>query len=605
MSASQMMSNPESSSHGRLVTALICLTLILLTIIVFAAVKDNGFINLDDNRYVYQNPHIQSGLNADSLKYAFSIDFSNWHPLTWLSLMLDYQLFHLDPAGYHVVNLIFHVINTLLLFLFLHRMTKALWPCAFVAAMFAVHPLHVESVAWVAERKDVLSGLFWILTMGAYSYYVEKPSLQTYAFVLLFFILGLMSKPMVVTLPFALLLLDYWPLRRIEILQWSRIRPLLMDKIPLFVLTIFACILTFTANQTSGAVESAGDLSLFVRLGNALISYVAYIGKMIYPAALAVLYPHPLSVALWQGLAAALLLAAVTAFVIWKMKEAPYLVTGWLWYLGTLVPVIGIVQAGIQSMADRYTYIPLIGVFIMAAWGAADLAKKWKLPKAALPVIAAGILLILAMITRTQVGYWQNNLTLYSHTLSITRNNFFIHNNRGNVYNSMGNYAKAIEDYDRSIEIKPDFALAYVNRGAAYSTQGNYQEAIEDLTQALKIKPDFGEAYINRGIIYTNMGKYQQAIEDLNRAIEHNPSYAIVYFSRGIAHIALEHAPQAIEDFSRAIDLEPSFAGAYYQRGLIYFNQKNIDAGCRDARKLCEMGNCELLQGAQNEGRCQ
>jgi len=604
MSTSRMMFSAKTAGRNRWTTVLICLALMILTVVPFASVKDNGFINLDDNRYIYENPHVQSGLNMDSIKYAFSFDVSNWHPLTWLSLMADHHFFGVNPAGYHVVNLIFHVINTILLFLVLWRMTRAVWPCAFVAAVFAIHPLHVESVAWVAERKDVLSGLFWILTMGAYSYYVEKPELRRYVFVLLFFILGLMSKPMLVTLPFVLLLLDYWPLRRFETRIWLTIRLAMIEKIPLFVLTILSCILTYMAQAQGGAVQTAKAASPFVQMGNVLISYIAYIGKMIWPASLAVLYPYPASVAGWQVLGSALLLIAITAFVLWRARKSPYLATGWLWYLGSLVPVIGIVQVGCQAMADRYTYIPLIGLFMMAAWGASELAKKLNLPGVILPVLSAGIILCLSVLTWMQVGYWQNNLTLYDHTLKVTENNWLIHNNRGNVHTGTGNFRQAIEDYTRSIEIKPDYAEAYINRGAAYNGLEHYNHAVADFSRAIQIKPDYAEAYINRGAAYNNLGKHRLAIEDLDKGIAIRPGYAEAYFSRGVAHNARHKYSQAIEDFSRTIDIKPSYAIAYIQRGLIYFNQGDVAAGCRDAQKVCALGNCELLDVVRGNGYC-
>jgi len=599
-----MMFTPRPAGLNRLMIVLIGLALALLTVIPFASVKDNGFINLDDNRYVYENPHVQSGLNADSIKYTFSFDVSNWHPLTWLSLMADYHWFGLDPAGYHAVNLLLHVFNTLLLFLVLLRMTKSVWPSAFVAAVFAVHPLHVESVAWIAERKDVLSGLFWILTMGAYAFYVEKPGYWRYFLALLFFSLGLMAKPMLVTLPFVLLLLDYWPLHRLETMKWPWLRLALLEKIPFLFLTIFSCILTYMAQTQGGAVQTTEAVSLPVRLANALISYIAYIGKTIWPVSLSVLYPHPGSAALWQIAGSALLIVAVTVFVIWKAKKVPYLATGWLWYVGTLVPVIGVVQVGVQAMADRYTYIPLIGLFMAVAWGAADLSKKWKIPKAIFPVIAALILVCLALATCKQVGYWKSNLTLYDHTLDVTKNNWLIYNNRGNVYNSQGDYRRAIEDYNRAIEIKPDYAEAFANRGAARNGLEHYNHAVADFSRAIQIRPGYAEAYINRGAAYNNLGKHRLATEDLDRGIAIKPGYAEAYFSRAVAHNARRQYSEAIEDFSRAIEIKPAYAVAYFQRGLIYFNQGEVEPGCRDAKKVCELGNCELLELTRSNGYC-
>ena len=530
---------------------------------------------------MYENASVQSGLNANSIGQAFSSELAGgksgfWHPVTWLSLMLDYQIFGLNPHGFHLINLLFHVISTILLFLIFHRMTKSLWPSAFVACLFAIHPLHVESVAWIAERKDVLSTFFWMLTMGAYSYYVEHPGFRRYFFVLLFFILGLMAKPMLITLPFVLLLLDYWPLRRFvekksadSEYKWSLIYPLIWEKIPLFILAILSSIVTYIAEQKVGAIHSEA-IPLGVRIGNAFISYITYIEKMIWPSNLAVFYPHPGLLLPWQVLGSVLLLIVITLAVVWMVKRCPYLATGWLWYIGTLVPVIGIVQIGGFARADRYTYIPLIGLFTMVAWGVPDLLKKWNYRKEILLASSALIILCLSIITWTQVGYWQNNITLYDHTLKVTDNNWFIYYNRGVGYTQLDNYRQAIEDFNRAIEIKPGFADAHNNRGSAYYVLGNYKQAIEDLNRAIEIKPGFAEAYYNRGIAYNGLGNYRQAIED----------------------------------YGRAIEINPGFVDAYNNRAAFYLNQGNKELGCHDAQKACKLGNCKLLEMAIGRGYC-
>jgi hypothetical protein len=583
MPAFQGMLSSKVNQHKNLMPVLICLALAVLTVITFWSLKDCGFINLDDDLYVYENAYVQSGLNWNSIGQAFSSELmetgGHWHPLTWLSLMLDHQIFGLNPQGYHLVNLLFHVLNTLLLFLVLRRMTKTLWPSAFVACLFAIHPLHVESVAWITERKDVLSTFFWMLTLGAYSYYVENRGLRRYFLVLLFFALGLMAKPMLITLPFVLLLLDYWPLQRFRGIQsnhkiqpevlksetsdkqkkkskkkqavketlevkktadpeykWSLIHPLLWEKVPLFVLAILSSILTYIAQQNRGLVMSFEEFPLGVRMGNAFISYIAYIGKMIWPSNLAVLYPHSGLLLPWQVLGSVFLLIAITLAVIWRAKRFPYLATGWLWYIGTLVPVIGIVQVASQAMADRFTYIPLIGLFIMVAWGVPDLLKKWKYRKEILVALSALSILCLSIITWTQVGYWQNSITLYDHSLKVTDNNMFIYYNRGFYYHNLGNYRQAIEDYNRAIEIKPGYAWAYLNRGNAYNLLGNYKKAIENFDRAIEIKPGFALAYNNRG-------------------------------------------------------------GAYLMLG-------NKDFGCPDVQKACSLGECQALEFAKGKGYC-
>jgi protein O-mannosyl-transferase len=608
--------NSEATRHKIFIPVLICLALVILTIITFWSLKDCGFINLDDNIYVYENAYVQSGLNWNSIEQAFSFELveksGNWHPLTWLSLMLDYKIFGLNPHGYHLINLLIHVMNTILLFLILRRMTRKLWPSAFVTALFAIHPLHVESVAWIAERKDVLSTFFWMLTMGAYSYYAEHQGFRRYCFVLLFFILGLMAKPMLVTLPLVLLLLDYWPLGRFgeikpdhkirkELFQsvnsdirkkksknkqalkqtlelkkpadpeykWSLIYPLIWEKVPLFILAILSSIVTYIAQQKGGFVQSIEAIPLSVRIGNALIAYSAYIGKMIWPRNLAVFYPHRGVPVTWQVLGSVFILITITLVVICRTKRSPYLATGWLWYIGTLVPVIGIIQVGAQAMADRYTYIPLIGLFIIVAWGAPELLKKWNHWKEILWTLSILSILCLSIIAWTQVGYWQNNITLYDHTLKVTGNNWLIYNNRGFAYDNLGNHKQAIEDYDRAIEIDPGYADAYYNRGLAYNSLHNYKQAIEDYDRAIDINPGDADAYYNRGLAYNGLGKYRQAIED----------------------------------YGRAINIKPDFANAYYNRGVVYLTHNNI-SGCSDARKLCELGDCELLKTTKGKGIC-
>jgi protein O-mannosyl-transferase len=516
---------------------IILLFLAAATLLAFWQVLRCDFINYDDPEYVTENSHIQNGITREGIQWAFTTGHAtNWHPLTWLSHMLDVQLFGLNPRWHHLTNLLFHISNTLLLFFVIHRMTKALWQSAFVAALFALHPLHVESVAWVAERKDVLSTFFWMLTMGTYLFYVERPGLQRYLAVLVFFALGLMAKPMLVTLPFVLLLLDYYPLRRLkqtqsaqEIraevndpasadkrkgkakkqhavkgaartvqiaekteqmarpkFQWAWIRPLLWEKIPLFVLTVLSSIVTYIAQQQGGAVKSIEAFPLSVRIANAFVSYTFYIDKMIWPSNLAVLYPHPGLWPLWEILGAVLLFIAATFMISWKAKKFPYLAVGWLWYVGTLVPVIGLVQVGSHARADRYTYIPLVGLFIIAAWGIPELLERWRYRKEVFVVSSALSLLGLFFVTWTQVGYWQDSITLFNHTLRVTNQNIIIHTNRGSAYDSLGNYTQAIADYDRAIEIDPKYATAYNNRGSTYGRLGKYEQAFKDLKTAAR-----------------------------------------------------------------------------------------------------------------------
>ena len=644
MTTSRGMLNSEATQHKNLIPVLICLALTILTVITFWSLKDCGFINFDDDIYVYKNAYVQSGLNANSIIQAFSSELAkvsgHWHPLTWLSLMLDYQIFGLNPNGYHLINLLFHVMNTILLFLIFRRMTKSLWPSAFVAALFAIHPLHVESVAWIAERKDVLSTFFWMLTMGAYSYYVENRGLRRYSLVLLFFALGLMAKPMLITLPFVLLLLDYWPLQRfgeitgmnpkasfgnrfrskLRCIKPSAARDCSTDPIPLrfafgigvstikpdhkIQKEILSSIITYIAAQSSGYVHSLEVTPTSVRIGNAFISYIAYIGKTIWPSNLAVLYPYPELLVPWQVFGSVLLLIFITLAVFWMVKRSPYLATGWLWYMGTLVPVIGIVQVASQSMADRFTYIPLIGLFIMVAWGVPDLLKKWNYRKEILLASSALSILCLSVITWTQVGYWQNNITLYDHTLKVTDYNWHIYLNRGVAYGRLGNYSQAIDDCSRAIKIQPGYVEAYTVRGIAYSVLGNYKQAIKDYSEAIRLKADSDINYYDRGTLYAKDGQYQLAIEDFNQALRLNPNYTKTYNNRGIVYTQMGIYQKALEDFNEAIHLKSDYADAYNNRASIYLKQGDNISGCRDAQKACELGNCKLLEAANTSGLC-
>jgi len=587
---------------------MICIFLTAATFTALWQVNHCDFTNYDDNNYITGNSYIQNGITIEGIQWAFTTSHaSNWHPLTWLSHMLDIQLFGLKPQWHHLTNLLFHIVNTLLLFLVFYRMTKALWQSAFVAALFALHPLHVESVAWIAERKDVISTFFWMLTMGAYVSYVDHPVPQRYLAVLIFFVLGLMAKPMLVTLPFVLLLLDYWPLKRFEKkksaqenqsevedavfwdklkenpeenhnvemkgeepayskYQWALIRPLLWEKIPLFALTALSSTVTYVAQQKGSATVSFEALHLSVRIANAFVSYIIYIGKMICPNNLAVFYPHPVLWPLWQVVGAAVLLAVITMAAAWKMKHFPYLMVGWLWYIGTLIPVIGIVQVGAQARADRYTYIPLIGLFIMAVWGIPELLKKWRYREDGLFAASALTISCLFIVTWIQVGYWQNSIILFEHALKVTDNNYVAYNGRGASYAGIGNYRQAIEDFNRAIEINPKYVDAYCNRGITHGSFGNYNLAIEDFDRAIEINPKYAEAYCKRGAVYGILGNHNLAIGNFDKAIEINPKYAEAYNNRGIAYNSLGNSRQAIEDWKTAARLGKKVAHNFFRK---------------------------------------
>jgi len=440
--------------------------------------------------------------------------------------MLDCQLYGLNPGRHHQTNLFFHIASTLLLFLCLRRLTGVLWRSGFVAALFALHPLHVESVAWIAERKDVLSTFFWMLTMWGYIRYVERPGIAKYLSVLLFFILGLLSKPILVTLPFVLLLLDYWPLGRFQAEQSvdkSKQLPgslplhLFWEKIPFFVLAAASSIVTFLVQQRGGAVGSLDVFPLNVRIANALVSYVRYLGKIIWPNNLSVFYPHPGMLSGWQVAGACLLLAAISLLAVRSLKRSPYVAVGWLWYVGSLVPVIGLVQVGGQSMADRYSYVPLIGIFIIIAWGVPELVQRWHYKNIGLSTMSAALLLILMITTWLQVRYWANTITLFEHALKINVNNYVAHNNLGLALAKQGNTVEAISHYTEALRINPDYVKAHNRLGIVLARGGKIESAIVHFQEALRIKPDHAEARYNLKKVLSVQRKTKNIPEELGQ----------------------------------------------------------------------------------------
>lgn len=523
--------------------------LALGTLLVWLRVLRCGSVNYDDAVYM-GHPLVKAGLTWKGIVWAFTgIHSSNWHPLTTISHMLDAQLFGGSIFAAHAVNLLLHISSTVLLFLILTRATKAQWPSLFVAALFALHPLHVESVAWIAERKDVLSTLFWMLTMLAYVLYAEHPSQRRFYWVVGLYAVGLMCKPMLVSLPFVLLLLDYWPLRRSlesEVSSqkksasgWHEVSALAVEKWPLFGMAAVSCVITAAVQSKGGASVALGQLPLWLRLENALIAYVAYIGKMFWPAKLAVFYPYPTQVpALWKPLGALVLLGGVSVGVWKSWARHPYLAVGWLWFLGTLVPVIGIVQVGEQSMADRYTYVPLIGLFIMIAWGSMggwergsvgdgrsehSTHKKVKgkkhdpainhQPSTILLWSAGLVLLVLAVCTWRQIGFWQDRYTLFSHALDVTANNYVAHDMVGAELNAQGKYMDAIRQFSRAIQIRTNDDTAYNGLGNAFTRLGKYPEAVGAYDAAIRVRPGFPLAYFNEGIVLVLQGQVNQAID--------------------------------------------------------------------------------------------
>lgn len=561
--------------------AAICLVLAVLTVGAFWQLKDNNFVNYDDIFYLTENSQVQGGLSFSGLRWAFTATVAgNWHPLTWLSHMLDWQLYGANPSGHHLTSLILHVLNTLLLFWVLVRLTQGFWPSALVAALFALHPLHVESVAWASERKDVLSAFFWLLTMWTYLRYVERPKTGRYLSILLVFALGLMAKAMLVTEPFMLLLLDYWPLGR-----WSG-RPeatggrrrgkaapelgprrtawrLIWEKTPLFALAAISCVITVVVQREAEAVISTELLPFGARLSNALVAYVSYLAKMLWPLKLAIFYPHPgANLPGWQIVGAGVLLAGFTSLAVHWRRRFPYLLVGWLWYLGTLVPVIGLVQVGSQAMADRYTYIPFIGIFIILAFGAADLASGWRSRQVTLAAVWGLALLTCLTLTWVQVGHWRNATTLFSHALQVTENNYMAYVNLGLAYDEAGKTDAALEMLQQGMRLKPNFADTYNDLGKVYDKLGRTDEAIEMFRRAIGLNPNFCDAYNNLGIDLADRGEIAAAIHQFQQARRARPDFDQPYYNLGLAYSKQGQIREAGEMFEMALKKNPNNVGA-------------------------------------------
>jgi len=517
LTKAQVKGFEETDEANKTLKVAICIFLMVATFCIYSQVQDHEFINFDDDAYVTESSLVQAGLTNENIIRVFTTThFGGWIPITSNSYMLDYQLYGLNPTGFLLTNLFFHIAYSLLLFLVLFRMTGAIWQSAFVAAMFAFHPLNVESVAWAAERKNVLSTLFWLLTMWAYIHYAEKSTIKRYGLVFLFFTLGLMSKPMLVTLPFVLLFLDYWPLRRLKFGQErggnetsekntakrSETLRLVLEKIPLFLLTIGLGIVTFIAQKSSGNMNYMENRTFSTRLANAMVSYLEYLEKMLWPEKLAVFYPHPgNTLAVWKGILCGMALVGITIISIRLIRKVPYFAVGWFWYLGTLVPVIGMVQVGVQAMADRYAYVALIGIFIIVAWGVPELISKWRYKEKVLSAVAGIIIFALLITTWKQVSHWKNSITVFKHAIRVTDKKYpnlaIIHNNLGLALFAERRNEEAISHYKMAIKLNPDFADAYNNLGGVLFNANMTEEAIDYFKEAIRIRPGFAAAQKN------------------------------------------------------------------------------------------------------------
>jgi protein O-mannosyl-transferase len=615
-----MFASPEKRNP------MVCLLLAVITLALYNPVNRHPFVNYDDDRYVVNNPHVRQGLTAETVGWALtSTEQANWHPLTWMSHAIDCSLYGLNPVGHHFTSVLLHGMNVILLFLLLKWATGRLGPSLFVAALFALHPMNVESVAWVAERKNVLCTMFFFLALWAYGWYSRKPGWQRYFAVAALFAAGLASKPMVITFPFVLLLLDYWPLARVRgagieagvqskveadktrpTFSWSQ---LAIEKLPLLTMSAASAVITMRAQQAGGAVRTTAEVSFGARIATAIYAYAMYLWKMVWPARLAPLYPHPGdSLAAWQVLVAALVLLAITAFA-WRFRARRYLLVGWLWFLGTLVPVIGLVQVGEAAMADRYAYIPLIGIFVMIAFGVADWAEEKRL--GLWPAFAAAVVLVaLAFVTHRQIGYWQSNYELWSHTLAVTENNFVAENNLGGALilegreedahphfeaaarinphdpmsrSNLGIYLQnhhqmreAVAEYEAAVELTSDpglLAQTYANLGAAQRALGEDEAARLSFEQSLRLNPNQPNAWLGLGLLAQKQGKLDEAISDLSRSVELQPN-ARGYFELGRTLAQAGHAPEALDAYQQALKISADFVEAQQAADALRLQRK-------------------------------
>ena len=617
------------SARPRIPVWLLAAALALATMALYWPATRCDFINFDDPDYVTANPHVQAGLNRVSVKWAFRNPVSaNWHPLTVMSHMLDCQLYGSKPWGHHLTNVLFHALNTALVFGLLRRLSGATWRSLWVAALFAVHPLHVESVAWVAERKDVLSGCFGLLSLIFYARYAQRVTgvgcrvtgseihpaaglslvarlpgeasaksghVPLYYILALFcFALGLMSKAMLVTWPFVMLLLDYWPLGRLRTtdygLRISRSLPsrvtrhasLLLEKLPFFALAAVVSIVTFVVQKHGGSLMTDESLPIGARVGNALISYCRYLGKLFWPRDLAVFYPHP---GYWppvQVLTAGLFLAvfSMTSFVM--RRSYPFLLMGWLWFGGTLVPMIGLVQTGGQAMADRHTYLPSVGVLILAVWGANELARHWRRRLMVLSVTGSVAMVACLGLTRQQLGYWQNSETLFRHAIAVTKNNYFAHYSLGDALYKQGRIDEAINQYQEAIRLKPDYAQVRNNLGIALDKQGQMDAAISQYEEAIRLKPDYADAHYNLGLAFGRKGQVDAAISQFLEATRFAPDDADAHYNLGIGLDKHGQLDEAIQQFKEAIRFAPGHAEAHFNLGTAFGKKGQMDAAIRE-----------------------
>jgi tetratricopeptide (TPR) repeat protein len=580
---------------------IVALLLFLGTLALYYPALQNGFVNYDDPAYVTSNPQVQQRLTLRSLAWAFtSTTEANWHPLTWISHMLDAQLFGMRPVGHHAQSILWHAMNVVLLFLLLARASGFVGRSAMVAGLFAVHPLNVESVAWIAERKTVLCTFFFLLALGAYGWYLKKTSVSRYLLVELLFALGLMAKPMVITLPFALLLVDFWPLLRFPKTPISK---LVLEKIPLLALSAASAAITLYAQRAGGAVGSTQLLPLAMRIKNAFYSYLVYIEKAVWPSRLAVFYPHPeASLAFWKVLLAAAVLTVITG-MFWHFRERRYLLVGWLWFLLTLAPVIGIVQVGRQAWADRYAYIPLWGLFVIAVWLLSEAASRIALSKIAQGAIALAILLGFAVTAHIQIEYWRDSYTLFAHAIQVTDANSIAEGNLGSALMEMRRPDLAEPHLERAIQLMPTLGTAHYNLGTLLHRQNEMEQALREYQLALKYASDEREAaqtHNNLGVLLNQLGRRDEAMAEFTNAIASNPYEQNSLIGRGMIEYQEGKFDDGLRDFVQAAHVAPSPL-AFYWQGRVLEEKGQLSGAAeayRSALKLApEFGDARLRLG--------
>jgi protein O-mannosyl-transferase len=587
----------QTVPSSRKTTLLLALMLILGTLVLYYPTLHNGFVNYDDPAYITENAHVRQGLSWSNVHWALTATVeANWHPLTWISHMTDVQFFGLNPVGHHLVSVSLHAISVVLLFLLLARSTGYTLRSAVVAALFAVHPLNVESVAWVAERKSLLCTLFFLLALWAYGSYVHKPGVGRYLSVAFLFALGLMAKPMVITLPFVLLLLDYWPLRRFQEPaenkeSRSTFLKLFTEKIPLFAMSVASALITARAQYSGGALGIGAALPLKFRITNAVYSYLAYISKGIWPAHLAVFYPHPeRALAWWKVLVAAVGLLVITALV-WRLRKKRYLLVSWFWYLGTMVPVIGIVQVGRQAMADRYAYIPFIGLFVLVVWLASEFFSQIRLSFVTAVVITLAVLSGYAAASYIQIGYWRDSLTLFSHALQVTAENGIAEGNLGAALMDAGRPDMALPHFKAAVRLVPQLATAHYNLATVLHRQNQLDDAMHEYQLAITYAADSTEAaqaHNNLGVLLMQRNQPAGAMTEFMAAIQANPDEQNSYLGRGSLEYQEHELDAALADFSRAAQIAPTSV-AFFWLGRTLEDKGDLQSAVRAYETALQM----------------